>query len=490
MLQRVHLAEVVATRDLAEPRDQRLGGVAGVGVLLRERRRLLDLVGRAPGCEVSLRQPLTHRQPRDEGLDVLQEVVLCARWQRRHALGLGLDVRGQHPLGHEHLGSGVPHEQRPQLRAQRQLGLPQQIAPGVGARVDVHVHRVAGLRAQEERRAARGERLAGALQRQAVGERAREQARHLAELAAAADGIGQRGDGRRLVLAGREAQIALQQAELRDQPVHVVQRRRHRGTRDVPHRRASEVPRVVPAEVLESPPGEDREQEIVVVDLVLGNRDVEQVLEDLHRREPLEQVEVVMIARVIDAAPGGGAERLERRLDAVLLRHRLGLGQDEGPHGRRVDVLVGHGHVLDHGQARVLAGQPRRDVPHRVQPRQRVERTAVMAGRQIRRAHHRQARGQEHVPDRGAGGEPVVGAGDDVLGRRLLDEAHERLDGLGIRDGSGHASSSGWYEELPLAPAGFYARTRRVYDPCTSLLIGGGHPWLAARRRPRRLPSS
>src|SRR5205807_6001876 len=54
MLQRVHLAEVVATGDLAEPRDQRLGGVAGVGVLLRERRRLLDLVGRAPGREIPL----------------------------------------------------------------------------------------------------------------------------------------------------------------------------------------------------------------------------------------------------------------------------------------------------------------------------------------------------------------------------------------------------------------------------------------------------
>src|SRR5216117_3778966 len=92
--------------------------------------------------------------------------------------------------------------------------------------------------------------------------------------------------------------------------------------------------------------------------------------------------------------------------------------------------------------SRVLSGQPGGDVPHGVQPRQRVERAAVMPRRQIRRAHHGQGGGEQHVLDRGAGGEPVVGAGDDVLGRRLLDEAHERLDGLGIRDGSGHAASS------------------------------------------------
>src|SRR5713101_819939 len=48
VLQGVHLGEVVATGDLAEQGDQGLGRVLAVSVLLRQRRRLLHLVGRPP----------------------------------------------------------------------------------------------------------------------------------------------------------------------------------------------------------------------------------------------------------------------------------------------------------------------------------------------------------------------------------------------------------------------------------------------------------
>jgi hypothetical protein len=69
-----------------------------------------------------------------------------------------------------------------------------------------------------------------------------------------------------------------------------------------------------------------------------------------------------------------------------------------------------------------MTGHPRRDVVDGVQAAERMERTAVMAGRQIRAAHHRQRRGEEHVLGRRAGRELVVRGGDNAIGRRLLDE--------------------------------------------------------------------
>jgi hypothetical protein len=104
-----------------------------------------------------------------------------------------------------------------------------------------------------------------------------------------------------------------------------------------------------------------------------------------------------------------------------------------------VDVLVGDGDVLDHQQHGVLAGQARRDVAHGVQPRQRMERTTVVARRQIRGAHHRERRGEEHVLHGRAGGELVVGLAHDALGRRVLDELHQGLDPIGIPNAVSHA---------------------------------------------------
>src|SRR5207302_10385835 len=96
----------------------------------------------------------------------------------------------------------------------RELGLPQQIAPRIGTRVDVHVHRVAGLRAQEERGPADRQGFAGALERQAAAERPRQHLRDLAELAAAPDLVAERRAGGGLVLAGLHAATATEQLVL------------------------------------------------------------------------------------------------------------------------------------------------------------------------------------------------------------------------------------------------------------------------------------
>src|SRR6185503_21127888 len=102
---------------------------------------------------------------------------------------------------------------------------------------------------------------------------------------------GERGDRRGLVVPRRGAQITLQQLVPAQEAVDLVQRGGRRRTRDVAHGRAAEIPRVLPAEVLEGAPRVDGKHEVVVVDLVLGNRDLEQELQHLHGREAVQQVE-------------------------------------------------------------------------------------------------------------------------------------------------------------------------------------------------------
>jgi hypothetical protein len=92
VLEGVHLREVVPAGNLAQREDQGFGRVAAVGVLLGQRRRLLDLIGRAPGGEIRLGQPLPDGQTADEALDLPEQLVLGVEGQRGHALGLGLEV--------------------------------------------------------------------------------------------------------------------------------------------------------------------------------------------------------------------------------------------------------------------------------------------------------------------------------------------------------------------------------------------------------------
>src|SRR5262245_42700694 len=80
-----------------------------------------------------------------------------------------------------------------------------------------------------------------------------------------------------------------------------------------------------------------------------------------------------------------------------------------------------------------------------------MQRTAVMAGRQIGGAHDRQRGGEQHVLRRGAGGELVVRGSDNALGRRLLDELDQGLDVGGIANALGHDTILRYRD---VAPAG------------------------------------
>jgi hypothetical protein len=99
-----------------------------------------------------------------------------------------------------------------------------------------------------------------------------------------------------------------------------------------------------------------------------------------------------------------------------------------------VDVLVRQRDVLQHRDEFLLALQPLDQLGHRIEPRQRVQRAAVMTGRHLGGAGHRQRRGRQHRRDRDPGAQLVQSAIDDLLRRRLFDKLHQRLDGVGILD--------------------------------------------------------
>ena len=65
----------------------------------------------------------------------------------------------------------MPGQQQQQLVLQAEAVEPQQVAPQIGAGVQVDIHRIAGQRAQEQPGGADRQRLAGAFQRQPVGQR-------------------------------------------------------------------------------------------------------------------------------------------------------------------------------------------------------------------------------------------------------------------------------------------------------------------------------
>src|SRR5262249_40247975 len=106
--------------------------------------------------------------------------------------------------------------------------------------------------------------------------------------------------------------------------------------------------------------------------------------------------------------------------------------------------------------------------------RERMQRAAMMTGWQIRRPHHRQRAGQQHVSDRRAGVEPFMGASNDVLGRRLLDEADERFDGVGVGNGSGHDASSGCRELRASVLVGMLRHLKRTTTVIRSAPGGAG----------------
>ena len=71
-------------------------------------------------------------------------------------------------------------------------------------------------------------------------------------------------------------------------------------------------------------------------------------------------------------------------------------------------------------------------------PDERVQRPAVVAGRQVRGAGDRERRRGQDLLDRQAVAQLVQGGLEDPAGVGLLDELHQRLDVIGEPDGPVH----------------------------------------------------
>ena len=197
----------------------------------------------------------------------------------------------------------------------------------------------------------------------------------------------------------------------------------------------------------------------MVVEGVLRQGHAHQQVERLDRRNMVPEPQEDVVGLVGLAATAGLQEGLLRRLDAfrgdglaaavigkIGRPARIGAGriergevqQAERRGDRVVDVLVGQSDVLEDGQELVLTVQPVHQVGDRVQPGERVQRTAVMAGRQVGGPHHRQRRGGQHGLRLDTGTQFLQRAVQDLGGRRLLDELDQRFYCFGILDACVH----------------------------------------------------
>ena len=97
---------------------------------------------------------------------------------------------------------------------------------------------------------------------------------------------------------------------------------------------------------------------------------------------------------------------------------------------RVVDVLVRERDVLHDRDEPVFVGlvQPPDQVRQGIEAGQRVQRAAVMAGRQVGGARHRERRCFQHHPGRHAFAQLGERAVDDLARRRILDELDQRFD--------------------------------------------------------------
>jgi len=339
----------------------------------------------------------------------------------------------------------MPGHQQHEFVAQAQAVQPQQIAPQIGAGMQMDVHRVAGQRAQEQAGGPDRQRLARALQRQPVRKRRGHQPGNIRIDIDAPDFFPEPADRRRLILAGALAQDAAQQPARLDQGFDLRQRRGdrivrgNRMTGHVAHHRPHQQRQIFLVEHagLEGAPHEGGKNEVVIVMEILGNRHAHQEIEGLDRRhvlpEPLEQ----MVRLIALAARDRHQERRLGRVDPAGIERRE-LQQLVRPHRRVVYVLVRQRHVLQDRDETLLAVQAPGQLRQGIETRQRVQRAAVMAGRHFGRAGHREGRGRQHGLDRQPGAQSCQGAVQDLRRRRVLDELHQRFDVRGILDAARH----------------------------------------------------
>ncbi len=253
----------------------------------------------------------------------------------------------------------------------------------------MHVHGIAGLRPQEQQRPTQRHGFTGAFEGQPIGHRAGQHGRNVAKLVAAADLVPQGLNGRGFIVAGVFPQIAAEQAVFVDEVIHIGHVRRGRRTVHIAHGRANKIFGIIPAKQVEGARGEDREEEIVVIHAIFRNRRLQDLIQHAHRRPLLQQVEEKVITGVKLAAADVVLHQLEGFLHIVIDRLGLGVRQNKRAHNRGVNVFVGQGDMLHDRHMRIITGQSRRGVIHRVQPGDRVQRTTVVARGQIGRANHR-----------------------------------------------------------------------------------------------------
>ena len=212
-------------------------------------------------------------------------------------------------------------------------------------------------------------------------------------------------------------------------------------------------------ERLQAAPEVAGEQEVVVVERVLRQRHAHQQVERLDRRDmvPEPQEDVVGLeclaaaARLEEGLLGGlDAFRGDGLAGAVIgeIGRPAGVGagriqrreleQAERRGHRVVDVLVGQRDVLEDRQEAVLAVQPPDQVGDGVQAGERMQRAAMVAGREIGGADHGERRGGQHCVGGDAGPQLFQRAVQDFAGGRLLDELDQRFNRFWVLDTSVH----------------------------------------------------
>src|SRR5439155_7362145 len=124
-----------------------------------------------------------------------------------------------------------------------------------------------------------------------------------------------------------------------------------------------------------------------------------------------------------------------------------------------------------------------------MKPDERVQRPAMVAGRQVRGTSDRERRRGQELLDREAFAQLAQGGFEDPAGVGLLDELHQRLDVIGKPYGPVHDLS-------PLGPLSFprervSPESYRVAGSCAAILkpqsaVATPDPWLRAKISPRR----
>jgi hypothetical protein len=103
-----------------------------------------------------------------------------------------------------------------------------------------------------------------------------------------------------------------------------------------------------------------------------------------------------------------------------------------------IDVLVRQRDVLKDRQEPLFARHALHGVVKRMKADERVQRAAVVPGRQVRGARDRERRRGQELLDRQAFAELAQGGFKDLAGVGLLDELHQQLDVIGEPDGPVH----------------------------------------------------